>query len=122
MKEKNRLKKTGDETLAGSSGKRQHSLRNALKTFWKWKFLVLACFLIVFLVLCGVHYFRNASTASTVNSFFIRHSPSLMHLCIDSMLGVMSTNQEREEARLEILTLVRTSVQEVDTVMSEHES
>ncbi len=68
MKEKKRLRKTGDEALPGSSGTRQHSLRNAFKALWKWKYLVLACFLVVFLVLCGVHYFRSTGTASTILS------------------------------------------------------
>ncbi len=68
MEEKNRARTAGDTVVSGTPSKGQRSLRNAFKAFRKRGLLVLASFLIIFLALCGLQYFRNRHTASTILS------------------------------------------------------
>ena len=68
MEGNNKSRAAGEMTLSGNPSKGQRSLRNAFKAFRKRGVLVLASFLIVFLALCGFHYFRSGHTASTVLS------------------------------------------------------
>ena len=68
MEGNNKSRAAGEMTLSGNPSKGQRSLRNAFKAFRKRGILVLASFLIVFLALCGFHYFRSGHTASTVLS------------------------------------------------------
>ena len=68
MGEKNRSGTAGGMASSGTSGKGRTSLQNALEVLWKRKFLVLASFLIIFLSLCGFHYYKNLHTASTILS------------------------------------------------------
>ena len=68
MKEKDRLRTTGDTDSSGIPGKGWSSLRNAFEVFRKRRFFVIATFLIISLALCGFHYFKNLHTASTILS------------------------------------------------------
>ena len=68
MKEENRLRTARDTGPSGGPGKGWRSLRKAFEVFRKRRVLVLACFLIISLALCGFHYYRNLHTASTVLS------------------------------------------------------
>ncbi len=68
MKEKNRLRTAGNTDSSGIPGKGWSSLQNAFEVFRKRSCLVLASFLIISLVLCGLHYYRNLHTASTILS------------------------------------------------------
>ena len=68
MKEENKLRPVRGADASSVPGKGWRSLRNAFEQFRKRKFFVLACFLILSLALCGVHYYRNLHTASTVLS------------------------------------------------------
>ena len=68
MKEKNRLRTAGNTDSSGIPGKGWSSLQNAFEVFRKRSYLVLASFLIISLVLCGLHYYRNLHTASTILS------------------------------------------------------
>ena len=68
MKENNKLRTTGDMGSSGNLGKGWSSLRNAFGVFWRRRFLVFVFFLIITLVLCGFHYYRNYFTASTILS------------------------------------------------------
>lgn len=68
MSEKKRLKAAGDGLYPGVSGKGVKSLRNTFEVFRRRKFLVVLSFLIVFLSLCGLQYYRNAHKASTILS------------------------------------------------------
>ena len=68
MKEKNRLRTAGNTDSSGIPGKGWSSLQNAFEVFRKRRYLVLASFLIISLVLCGLHYYRNLHTASTILS------------------------------------------------------
>ncbi len=68
MEGNNKSRAAGEMTSSGNPSKGQRSLRNAFKAFRKRGILVLASFLIVFLALCGFHYFRSSHTASTVLS------------------------------------------------------
>jgi hypothetical protein len=68
LKEKDRLRTTGDTDSSGIPGKGWSSLRNAFEVFRKRRFLVIATFLIISLASCGFHYFKNLHTASTILS------------------------------------------------------
>ena len=68
MKEENRLRSVRDPDSAGVPGRGWSSLQKAFEVFWKRRFFVLACFLIISLALCGFHYRKNLHTASTVLS------------------------------------------------------
>lgn len=69
MKKKNKPMADGGAASFGTPSSRgQRSLRSALQVFWKRKYLVLAVFLVVCLVVCGVHFCRNLHTASTILS------------------------------------------------------
>ncbi len=68
MKEKDRSKTAEDLAPADIAVGERHPLRDALRAFWKRKYIVLACFLVIALVLCGVFYCRSTRTASTVLS------------------------------------------------------
>ena len=69
MKKKNKPMADGGAASSGTPSSRgQRSLRSALQVFWKRKYLVLAVFLVVCLVVCGVHFCRNLHTASTILS------------------------------------------------------
>ena len=68
MKENNKLRTTGDMVSSGNLGKGWNSLRNAFAVFWRWRFLVFVFFVIITLMLCGFHYYRNYFTASTILS------------------------------------------------------
>ena len=68
MKEETRLRTVQDTDPSGVPGKGWRSLRKAFEAFRKRRFFVLACFLILFLALCGFHYHRNLHTASTILS------------------------------------------------------
>ena len=68
MKEENRLRTVRETDPSGVPGKGWRSLRKAFEKFRKRRFVVLACFLIISLALCGFHYYRNLHTASTVLS------------------------------------------------------
>lgn len=68
MKENNRSKTVLNTGSSNVPGKGWRSLQRAFEEFRKRWFLILACFLVVFLALCGIHYFRNRHTASTILS------------------------------------------------------
>ena len=68
MKEKNRSRSAGGIASSGIPDNGWSSLRNAFEVFWKRRILVFASFLIIFLALCGFHYFRNLHTAGTILS------------------------------------------------------
>ena len=68
MKENNKLRTTGDMGSSGNLGKGWSSLRNAFEVFWRRRFLVFVFFMIITLLLCGFHYYRNFFTASTILS------------------------------------------------------
>ena len=53
---------------SGNLGKGWSSLRNAFEVFWRRRFLVFVFFMIITLLLCGFHYYRNFFTASTILS------------------------------------------------------
>ena len=68
MKEKNQMRTGESAGTPGISGKVWNGMRNALKVFRKrWRFFLIV-FMLVFLALCGYHYFVNKHTASTVLS------------------------------------------------------
>ena len=68
MKEKNKIRTGESAGTPGISGKVWNGMRNALKVFRKrWRFFLIV-FMLVFLALCGYHYFVNKHTASTVLS------------------------------------------------------
>ena len=58
----------GASAYSGAPGKGRRCLRNAFEAFWKRRFLVLAVFIIIALVLCGINYGRSLNTASTILS------------------------------------------------------
>ena len=68
MKEENRLRPVRDTDTFRGPGKGWRSLRKAFEAFRKHRLFVLACFVIVSVVLCGLHGYRNLHTASTVLS------------------------------------------------------
>ena len=68
MQGNNKSRTAGDGTSSGTPARWRRSLRNALQAFRKRGWLVLASFLIAFLVLCGVYYVRSLHTASTILS------------------------------------------------------
>ncbi len=68
MHEKNRPRTAGDAASSGLPGKGPRSLRNTFRVFWKRRFVVLACFLIIALAMCGFQYSRSLHTASTILS------------------------------------------------------
>ncbi len=69
MQETDRLKASRNAASSVIPGKGRDSLRSSFEVFRKRKYLVLASFLIIALVLCGVQYLLNTrNTASTVLS------------------------------------------------------
>ena len=68
MQEENRLRNVRDASPSRVPGKGWRSLRYTFEVFRKRWVLVLACFLILFLGLCGFHYYRSLHTASTILS------------------------------------------------------
>ena len=69
MQETDGLKASRNAASSVIPGKGRDSLRSAFEVFRKGKYLVLASFLIIALVLCGVQYLLNTrNTASTVLS------------------------------------------------------
>ena len=68
MNGKNRLRTAGDAASPGITSGGRRSLQDAFRVFRKRGVLVLALFLILFLGLCGFHYYRNLHTASTILS------------------------------------------------------
>ena len=68
MQGNNKSRTAGDGNSSGILARWRRSLRNAFQAFRKRGWLVLASFLIAFLVLCGVYYVRSLHTASTILS------------------------------------------------------
>ncbi len=68
MQETNRSKTPRGAASAGIPGKGWASLRSAFDVFRRRKVLVLASFLLIVLVLCGVRFIRNLHTDSIVLS------------------------------------------------------
>ena len=68
MQGNNKSRTAGDGNSSGILARWRHSLRNAFQAFRKRGWLVLASFLVVFAVLCGVYYVRSLHTASTILS------------------------------------------------------
>ena len=68
MKETNKIGTAGDMVSSGVLGKGWTSLRDTFEIFWRKKFLVVVFFLIISLLFCGFHYYRNLHTASTILS------------------------------------------------------
>ena len=68
MKEKERLRTAGNGASPGTPAKGRHSLKNTFMAFRRKRFFVIALFLVVFVFLCGFHYYRNLHTASTILS------------------------------------------------------
>ena len=68
MNETDRLRTAGNEDRSGVPGKGWSSLRRTFEAFRKRKFAVLACFLILALVFCGLHVAAGRRTAGTILS------------------------------------------------------
>ena len=68
MNEDNRSRTATDVDSSGVPGKGWSSLRKAFEAFRKRKVLVFVSFLLVFLAVCGFHYYRYLHTASTILS------------------------------------------------------
>ncbi len=68
MKVQNEFRAVGNTYSSGISGKVWNGARNALRVFRKRWRVFLAVFLIIILVLCGLHYFISHRTASTILS------------------------------------------------------
>ena len=68
MQGNNKSMTAGDGNSSGTLARWRRSLRDAFQAFRKRGWLVLASFLIAFLVLCGVYYVRSLHTASTILS------------------------------------------------------
>ena len=68
MKETNKIGTAGDMVSSGVLGKGWTSLRDTFEIFWRKRFLVVVFFLIISLLFCGFHYYRNLHTASTILS------------------------------------------------------
>ena len=58
----------GVKASSGMPTRGWSSLQRAFEEFRRRKLFVIACFLIITLALCGVHYFRSQRTASTILS------------------------------------------------------
>ncbi len=68
MQENNRARKAGDGSSSGMPGKGWLALRGAFEAFRKRKVPVFISFLVVLLVLCGLHCVVNLRTAGTILS------------------------------------------------------
>ena len=68
MREKNGSRTARGTASSGIPGRGWSSVRDALEVFRKRKFLVIASFLIIFLALCGFHYYKGLHSASTILS------------------------------------------------------
>ena len=68
MQGNNKSRTAGDGNSSGILARWRRCLRNAFQAFRKRGWLVLASFLVVFAVLCGVYYVRSLHTASTILS------------------------------------------------------
>ena len=68
MQEENRLRNVGGAAVSVVPGKGWRCLRRAFAAFRKRWGLVLICFLLLFLGLCGFSYYRSFRTASTTLS------------------------------------------------------
>ena len=68
MKEETRVRTVRGSAPSGVPGKGWRSLQKAFGALRKRRAMVVACFLLLFLGLCGFHYYRSLHTASTVLS------------------------------------------------------